>query len=414
MGKVKITELNYLLGILFGIFVYLIIPHEYTRLDFIPIVFTCGVNVLYILIKRKKPNISIIICSIMVVYIILIDYLFGYSQNYAIRAWLTLLMISLISYNGIKHLSSAKESIIWIIVLALLLFRTYTSPRMADGSPIFPTIFVDRIETELCIVLFMFYAVKNKKISGVIFTLAYYFMLSSSRGTLLILVMFFAIRYSKGFMKRIYSKYLSFFKRKWLIVSLTVIAVTVYIVFCYYWVNSIAVTNVLQHGAGLNDTSNFSRFASTVYVFEEIIGKYNLLFFGFGSDLKTVMGLDGAVKKLYMGYTLVQSHNSIINLMLRLGYIPGIMYLSVIIGLIKKNAKFENAEYIFSYIVYSFIIVMIAKQGLDAFWIYIMMIPEISKKSFGGKIRLKKQSRMYVNNAVSEKPKCYESVECEK
>jgi hypothetical protein len=107
---------------------------------------------------------------------------------------------------------------------------------------------------------------------------------------------------------------------------------------------------------------------------------YNLFISGFGSDLKTVMGISDGESIKYMGQWLVQSHNSILNLLLCFGYLPGVLYLFVLFNLVKKYLNIQSIEYAIGFLLYSFIIVLIAKKGLDVFWIYVLMIPETKQR----------------------------------
>ncbi|MDC7290716.1 hypothetical protein NXH76_23275 [Blautia schinkii] len=377
--KLSIGKFNYISGILFGILTYLVIPIEYERLCLIPIILICVINIFYSFLCHVKINRRVLISGIMLTYTILLLMLSQYRQDYVFRAWITILMIILMEQNGIERVSTRQESIIWFLALSLLVYRAIVSPRMYDGtgSPIFQTAFYDRIETELCIILFMYYAVKNRHISGVIYAVLYYFLLSTSRGTLLLLTMFFGVRYGKTFIKNFLKKRIESLRKRKRLLALALSLFFIFIIFSYYWVYQVADSGVASHGFGINDTSNFSRFASTIYSIKELLLKHNLLISGFGSELRNVMGIPIGQNVRYMGQWLVQSHNSILNLLLCFGIIPGILYLDVLFMIIKKVFNFDNLEYTLGYIVYSFIIVLIAKKGLDVFWLYILLIPEV-------------------------------------
>lgn len=122
-----------------------------------------------------------------------------------------------------------------------------------------------------------------------------------------------------------------------------------------FWISYIDVNPLSQYREGFNDSSNKMRFAANIYALDRINNDASLLFIGYGDDLKKELGISDDVNikqhTKYMNERLVQPHNSILNLFLRIGIIPAVIYFLILSYILDKLSTVNNCEYIFPYLI---------------------------------------------------------------
>ena len=374
--KISLTigKINYVLGLVSSILIFLVIPRELSDLWMLPICSSIMINLAYLVFNHIPIDRTFVLIICIIAYSLILVVTSEYTQNYIIRGWLSILLMYLFYTNGVERISRMGDGILWVMIDILLIYRTIVSERMADGSLIFHTAFFDRIETECIIILFMFLGIKTKHYFCIVYTVWYLVTISTSRGSLMLFGLFFIVRYIKKAIPWFISKVVNIFRRPRILFYVFGCLLFVFIAFCYYWVNGVGVRNLTEYRASIFDTSNFARFSSSVYAVEVLLKNNNLLFSGFGTDLKEYMGLNGG-QRLFMGHALVQTHNSFLSLLLCYGIIPGAIYIAILCHIVRKYFTNDNLEYIIGFVIYTFIIVLLGKRNYDLFWVFILMTP---------------------------------------
>lgn len=175
-----------------------------------------------------------------------------------------------------------------------------------------------------------------------------------SRGSLLIFVLFVVIKIVKYFWNRHKTpieeeRKDSTAKTFIIIMSATIIT----IIFSFVWTFVISFGGVGSYHSGLNDDSNAVRFRANVFAVEEIFGSTDFIFFGYDNDIRTALGdIDNISNyQTFMGYRLVQSHNSVLNMFMKNGIVFAIMYLVLLSKLLSKYYHKDRIEYWLPYLI---------------------------------------------------------------
>ena len=141
-----------------------------------------------------------------------------------------------------------------------------------------------------------------------------------------------------------------------------------------------AFSNIGGYRSSLVDSSNKMRFNANIYAVNLILNN-NLVWSGYGSDLTTFMGVnDGMgnnqINLEYNGFRLVQSHDSVINIVTRTGIVPTLLYLLVLGLIVDRYKTYDNLEYYYSFLIYGLILNYYFGPWIIA-WIYILSLEPV-------------------------------------
>lgn len=179
-----------------------------------------------------------------------------------------------------------------------------------------------------------------------------------SRGNLLIFGLFLVIKVIKivyqKFGKKRFGKPGTTRKTFLIIMGATILTVA----FSFYWTFSVSLGGVSGYHDSLNDDSNAVRFRANVYTVGQVFGSKDFILFGYDDDIRTALGdIDSHSNyQTFMGYRLVQSHNSILNMFMKNGIIFTLIYIFLLSGLLKKYYDWNHIEYWLPYLLGAMIV----------------------------------------------------------
>lgn len=194
-----------------------------------------------------------------------------------------------------------------------------------------------------------------------------FFFCSESRGCLLVFASFVLIKVLKLVIKKTRkNKHWASRLRNLELNSLCVLTfVTVsVIVFSYFWTFVVSSSDVSYYHQSINDGSNAVRFRSNVYVIERLLNYPDFFFFGYDNSIRSVLGDFGTENNaLFLGYRLVQSHNSVINLFMKNGVVFSVFYILAISSLFRHSFDYKRLEHWLPYLVGSMILHSLFSTG---------------------------------------------------
>lgn len=297
----------------------------------------------------------------------------GHLQIYMLMYFSVLVVIYLLDYNHIyKFISTRGKIDIFYIIIALIITISMAYSLINKTSPNF--IDEDENFTGIFIFLFFMYSNKKKRFFGILLGILYGLILTRSRSYYLLITLFYSIKFTKYF----FNKAIHITKTNHIFYFLLITFVAT-IILSYIWVFIVAPLGQVEYRAGLNDRSNLIRFVANIKFCDLIRQPNHLLFGGYGKGLREFLQVDEfatASTKFYLGARLVQPHNSIINLMLRIGIIPAITYLVIMSKFISNHMSKENYEYIYPYIINAMFMHSLFTLKWFALWAIVLMIPQ--------------------------------------
>lgn len=173
------------------------------------------------------------------------------------------------------------------------------------------------------------------------------FFMRDSRQCLLMAFLFVVILVIKKITKRQKNKTLVIRpSSNYRVFQLLLLASIFTVLFSLFWVNVISNNFVVEYHESLNDNSNAVRFRANLYVLQAIKDNPELLFYGYDNSIRSVLGdTDVEFFTRYMGYRLVQSHNSVLNMLIKNGVIFTIFYYLLISRMFKDLFVRQYCEY---------------------------------------------------------------------
>lgn len=217
------------------------------------------------------------------------------------------------------------------------------------------------------LVLFAFYSYCDAKHYKSWFPVAVLtvFFGRESRGCLVVFGLFILIKLIKLFVsktklnKKANSRNITY--EPIIVIGLAVVAV---VCFSYFWTFVVSSSNVLYYHEGLNDGSNAVRFRSNIYALEQVFGTTDFMFFGYDNDIRLLLGdISPEESAMFLGYRLVQSHNSIINLFMKNGILFSCIYIVLLCVLLKKSFDIKRIEHWLPYLFGSMILHSMFSNG---------------------------------------------------
>lgn len=130
--------------------------------------------------------------------------------------------------------------------------------------------------------------------------------------------------------------------------------------FSVWWTSNVITADTYRSTQGLNDRSNAVRFNSNVFAYSILMLDESLWFRGYDASLSDTLhiipssSLDGTESSLdgafYNGFRVVQPHNSVLNLFLRVGVLFTIVYLWILAQLIARRRDWFPPALVFPYL----------------------------------------------------------------
>ena len=336
------------------------------------------IPILYFFSKKLNRKIDRTYITEIDIFILLFCFVTGfffskYSLLYTVLSFGVLFSLIEIQKSGLlKKLFSIQMTDIFYYVLLVSVIVLITHDILQKKSEIVFYSIEDKNYTGIFIFLFFLLANKKRKYTGILLGLIYCIFFSYSRSCHLLFCLFYLFK---------------IFERKRLISFLSKIDFNIILffsfcfiaVFSYIWVYQISIGTLANYREGLNDLSNRMRFVANIYGLQMLSDLYNTLLWGYGSSLLQEIGIEDNIL-YYMDTKLVQPHNSILNLMLKIGIIPAIIYLKILTKLWKKLKKNYNYPYIIPYIVNCMFMHSLFNTKWLIFFLLILMIPEKQKR----------------------------------
>lgn len=326
------------------------------------IAFDCYVRNRKIVINKSY----IILFPIILMYFVTSLFFAEHSQLYVLASFLIVFILEI--FYKPEYISNDKiynyVSSIGIITLLIYKINTYNSSFNNEG--------LDLNFVSVMIFIFFMYCEKTGNIIGVLFAILYLIFINNSRSFFLMFIVFILMKLFKNYIWGLMT---------WLNIKtgkLFLISFLITILFSYFWVFNVSMNNLADYRESLNDGSNRMRFVSNIFFYDTALSN-EITIYGYGQDIKDVLGLneeDYSLNTQYLGVRLVQPHNSINNILLKMGIIPGILYLYFVSKLINKQLCIHNIEYIIPYFINAMIMHSCLNSILLELWYLLLLVPQ--------------------------------------
>ncbi len=295
--------------------------------------------------KIKIPK-EFRICLILVTICLVLSFFFcKYDQLYTIGVFVCIFLLdTLEENNAFYNINKMKPDMFYIcLVLALIveLFQSYQ-----EGTYKVRTLMGDQNYTGILVFCIFMYSLKRKYISGFVLTALYAAVFNNSRG---FISLFFVFAIFWGIKKPVY-RILNWREKKQQNLFIIFMLFTAFtILLSFVWVYRISATSFTRvYKGSLNDASNRIRALSILRGLQMLNNPNETFLWGYGSKLLEVMGISGtdfASHPRFMGLRLAQPHNTAINLAVRIGIVPTVLYYYFLSKLISRYITEENIPY---------------------------------------------------------------------
>ena len=377
--------------LIFCIIHFTLITSEYLTISYF-ILLIPGILLIFYT-HSTKFNIFPILPVAILIYVGLL-YMSRYRHISTIICWMSLTYI--IHYvDEVRAIKCANSLEKYCVIIAVIIcFYTFVFGLKNDMGDFEFNSYQDANYSSVVIFLLFSLAEKRGIKGSKLLLISTLLLFSNSRGLVLMTLLFYFIR----LLKKCGIRFPSLNQKKVFIIFFTATVFTV--IFSYIWVAVNPYNEVGAYRTTLNDGSNFGRFSANIYAWQEqlCLFNYNSILCGFGDDLKYAMGIPNNERVLYNGVRLVQTHNSILNILVSFGWIPGVAFIWILSGFIGKYFTNDNYEYIIPFFVDSMLI-SIFKPDFLIFWCMIIALPCVKKKS--KKLMFHCQKGISINHQIS-------------
>lgn len=296
-----------------------------------------------------------------------------YSQLYGIQAFMILFLLVNITDNLEPFQNDVSMYDVIYYVIILFTFVNSIMCYVHGGTEAVVMMLGDGNLTSVWWLICLMLSIKRSNKIGILCCLAYVVLINESRGFLLSLAFLILFYMVKKFLPKVTDLILNinFF---YLFIILTVLMIA----FSFFWVFVVSANGTAGYHESLNDGSNRLRFIANVNAINHLRDTDNTLFWGVGDGIYNYLGISGetyASHTKMLGVRIVQPHNSIINMMLRVGLVPAIIYMFCLSKLLSKLNNIDNIEYIFSYIISAMFLPVLFSSGWLITWIIVLLIP---------------------------------------
>lgn len=145
----------------------------------------------------------------------------------------------------------------------------------------------------------------------------------------------------------------------------------------YIWIYFVSSSGYSNYKTSLNDYSNRMRAVANIYGLKLLKENHWFVIGGVGDELTSVIGVqdpDFDNHPKFMETRLVQPHNSILNLMLKMGIVPCLMYLFLLSVLLKSVVTYDNYEYFVPYLLNTCFMHSLLDGAFLILWIFLLAI----------------------------------------
>ena len=361
-GNIDIHSTTVLISGLYFILCFFILPDNLAR----KCIVIFAIPLLLILHRMiVKPNFvseyTKLCLAVAVAIIAMLPALFSlYGQKYTLDLWIYIFLSFLLfgmKYDTDETLFEENNSIRLLICwcsLLVLMYYCFIHTDYTQGDLAFTAYNNDKNYAAFIVFLLFMIYMKLRFLPGIVFPIFFFVFCNKSRGLILCMMVFIAIRFGKKCLKQVIKI------RHGYTLLFCVVSTLAIIGFSYLFIYGTAFSTIGGYRDTLVDGSNKMRFNANIYAID-LIRDNKLIWSGLGSDLTRYMGVDDGmgnnmVNLQYNGFRLVQSHDSVINIITRIGIIPTLLYLFVMGLIADKYKTYENLEYYYSFLVYGLIL----------------------------------------------------------
>jgi hypothetical protein len=306
-----------------------------------------------------------------------------YSQTFTLLNFLVLLCIFYIfrEEGNVDDFPRILGNIFYYGMLSFLIYNIYITVVAGSNELTFNTL-ADSNYVGILVFMFFLYSNKMGKIAGILLGIYYAVFMNSSRSYLLLIILFYIV----FFLNR---KITDFFQRHNVGFGKVLTFLTIFsVVLSFIWVFIVSASGTSAYHESLNDMSNRVRFVANLYALNTFTDLKNNWLWGYGFSIMNALGISGSADVAYntsyfLDAKLVQPHNSYINILLRMGLIPGIIYLVVISKLLNRINGTINYAYLLPYLVNAMFMHSLLNGKWLLFLVIILLMPQ--KKYFAKK-----------------------------
>ena len=298
-------------------------------------------------------------------------FLCKYPQTYTIFNFVLVVQLLLIvqKYELIENFPFFITNILYYIVIIYLSWQVYQSV-MVEDSEIHLSFMSD--SNYVGIIVFLMFLLANKlgKPIGIIAGVAFAVYFSDSRSYLLLMILFYVVFFfNRKIREFLNNRNITFGK---ILAYLTVFSIILSLI----WVFVISANGTTGYHESLNDLSNRMRFVSNVKALTLFLKPSETLLWGYGSYILNALGISENNSAIFMGLRLVQPHNSYINLLLRMGIVPGIIYFSILAQILNRFKDDVNLAYLIPYLINAMFMHSLLNGKWLIFFIIVILTPQ--------------------------------------
>lgn len=319
------------------------LPQEYTMYT----LYLCTIIVIGIYLYGKylskhilKVSKRSIILWVGLLAIILFNVNFSeYPTDRMIQNTCQLLIATFLMENGAIGKKTKVDCFFWLF--SFLLFIRILMCYI-NGKALSFTNFADSNYAAIIVFLYLTYSIKIRRLIGVIIAILFG-LITDSRLYIILLVMSLTI----GLLDRILhnEKRQKIFYAYKKIINILLAFLVASILISIIWSYEIVGTNTVAYEQGINDTSNAIRTNSNLYALQLLTKDINLIWRGYDVEIRDVLGISSSILEQhtrFMGYRIVQPHNSFINPLITHGIIYSILYFAILASTLSKCINNKN------------------------------------------------------------------------
>lgn len=275
----------------------------------------------------------------------------------------------------ISVINNIADIFYWLFFMGIV--ANMFTPLVINNTYAFKAI-GDQNFTGVLVFLFFLLSWHQKRILGIILCFSFLLFMSSSRSLYGMFFIFFLCFFLRAFIFSVLKNIFPSMGRLFcgLIVMIVVLS--------YFWLNIVAVNPLSAYREGFNDGSNKMRFAANVYAINLLRAEPELMLSGYGSQIKSKLGIEEE-KSLgehtrFEDVRLVQPHNSFLNLFLRMGVFPTLLYIFLLSKILERYYTKSNIEYIIPYLINASFIHSCFSGSWLLVWLFILFICSRTKR----------------------------------
>lgn len=352
------------------------------------------VAVTYFLFKKKVriSKSTILILNILVFSLIIGSKSSNFEYLSSIFLFLNLFILKILNLSEIRATNKEKKvkrymhfAILFLTIQIIYNYNEFLKNPFSyfnlNGYHQFGLL-VEPEKNHAAVILYLFFMLSNKLKyrNGIILTILL-IPFVDSRGYILMITLFYVVKRYKRVIYNILKKL-----RLNNIFNLSLVSVIIILIFSYMFLKVVPHKAIVE--GSLGDSSNYIRFNANIYALKDII-KNKLIFFGNDRNLLLNWGIFDGVKLktfIYNGSYLVQPHSSFLNILVRIGILPFIIYIYILNKIMNRFFHIDNIEYILPYFIQALFLHKMIEGKLLILYVFVLAISntKISLKVYKG------------------------------